>query len=286
MKGVSPKLVAVMKAVIIADIITLVGGVTYLTMPTPTSVTSVSVSADYIGTEITDSSLKLKLEQPVDENVTVESEVDDSDPNNNPHTTPPIKEEDIVNTVYKKDEASSEQLIPEAEEPPQVRVEECVSYVTVETHQPPAGTVIVPPYWWSDTRMSYMDWRTITDPTSDQWSLQQSAYTDPETGIRMVNGRYCVAVGSSISIEKGALLNVTLQNGVIIPCILADCKQDCDTVDTLVGADGGIVEFVVTTEMLPSEVQLLGSNEAQFNYLWQSPVESIFLYDSTDGVVW
>lgn len=279
MKGVSEKLMAVMKTVIIADIVTLVGGVTYLTMPTPTSVASasVSVSADYIGTEITDSSLE--LEQPVDENVVVESESSTSDSNNNPPTTPtPIKEEDIVYTVY-KDETSSE-LMPE--EPP-VQAEDC--WAPIPEAQP-AGTVIIPPYWWSDTRMSYMDWRTITDPTSDQWALQQQAYTDSETGIRMVAGRYCVAVGSAITTEKGALMNVTLQNGITIPCILADCKQDCDTVDTLVGADGGIVEFVVTTEMLPGDVQLLGSNEAQFNYLWQSPVESIFLYDSTDEVVW
>ena len=279
MKGVSPKLITAMKAVIIADIITLVGGVTYLNMPTSTSAdaaataASVSVSVDYTSTEIGDSfSESPELNQPITETeeVTVESKADNSDSNNNPVS---IKE-DIVYTVYKNDETS----VP--------KVEECC--ISVPEAQP-TGTVITPPYWWSDTRMSYMDWRTITDPTSEQWSLQQSAYTDPETGIRMIHDRYCVAVGSSISIEKGALMNVTLQNGVIIPCILADCKQDCDTIDTLVGADGGIVEFVVTTEMLPDDVQLLGSNEAQFNYLWQSPVESIFLYDSTDEtdeVVW
>ena len=292
MKGVSEKLITVMKAVIIADIVTLVGGVTYLTMPTPTSVASasVSVSADYTGTEIGDSSSESSEldDQPIRE-VTVESEADESDSNNNPHIEPKHKgdEEDIVYTVY-KDKTSSR---PMPEEPPQI--EECVSYVPVETYQQPqqpSGTIITPPYWWSNTRMSYMDFRTITDQTSDQWALQQSAYTDPETGIRMVAGRYCVAVGSAITTEKGALMNVTLQNGITIPCILADCKQDSDTIDTLVGADGGIIEFVVTTEMLPGDVQLMGSNEAQFNYLWQSPVESIFLYDSTgsngDDIVW
>jgi hypothetical protein len=290
MKGVSEKLMAVMKTVIIADIVTLVGGVTYLTVPTTplssshtaSTAVSASVSADYTGAEVDDSSSEsAETNQPIQKLTIIEDieDIEKSVSSTSDSSKPEITEEDIVYTVY-KDETSSE-LMPE--EPPQVQAKDC--WAPIPEAQP-AGTVITPPYWWSDTRMSYMDWRTITDPTSEQWALQQQAYTDSETGIRMVDGRYCVAVGSYVSIEKGALLNVTLQNGVIIPCILADCKQDCDTIDTLVGADGGIVEFVVTTEMLPGEVQLLGSNEAQFNYMWQSPVESIFLYDSTGEVVW
>lgn len=145
------------------------------------------------------------------------------------------------------------------------------------------GRVLFPPEWWGDTRMSYMDYRTITDPSSDQWRLQQKAVTDPVTGIRTVNGRYCVAVGSAITTMKGAYIDITLQNGVRIPCVLADCKRDCDTIDTFVGADGGIVEFVVDTDVLPDKVQLLGSNEAQFNFYWASPVEKIFVWDENSN---
>ena len=145
------------------------------------------------------------------------------------------------------------------------------------------GRMLFPPEWWENTRMSYMDYRTITDPSSDQWRLQQKAVTDPVTGIRTVNGRYCVAVGSAITTMKGAYIDVTLQNGVRIPCVLADCKRDCDTIDTFVGADGGIVEFVVDTEVLPNQVQLLGSNEAQFNGYWASPVAKIFVWDESSN---
>lgn len=145
------------------------------------------------------------------------------------------------------------------------------------------GRMLFPPEWWGDTRMSYMDYRTITDPSSDQWRLQQKAVTDPVTGIRTVNGRYCVAVGSAISMVKGAYIDVTLQNGVRIPCVLSDCKRDGDTMDTFVGADGGIVEFVVDTNSLPSRVQLLGSNEAQFNGYWASPVKEIFVWDESSN---
>lgn len=141
--------------------------------------------------------------------------------------------------------------------------------------------VVYPPYWWEDTRMSYMDYRTITDTTSDQWAMQQYCYTDPVTGIRMYAGRYCIAVGSGIAIKKGTFIDVTLENGVEIPCVLADCKWDFDTVDTVVGADGGIIEFVVETECLPNDVQIMGSNEAQFDWAWQSPVSEVVVY--SDG---
>lgn len=141
--------------------------------------------------------------------------------------------------------------------------------------------VVYPPYWWEDTRMSYMDYRTITDNTSDQWAMQQYCYTDPTTGIRMYDGRYCIAVGSGIAIDKGTYIDVTLENGTIIPCVLADCKWDFDTIDTVVGADGGIIEFVVETEYLPNDVQIMGSNEAQFDWAWQSPVSEVVVY--SDG---
>ncbi len=141
--------------------------------------------------------------------------------------------------------------------------------------------VVYPPYWWEDTRMSYMDYRTITDTTSDQWAMQQYCYTDAVTGIRMYAGRYCIAVGSGIAIEKGTYIDVTLENGTIIPCVLADCKWDFDTIDTVVGADGGIIEFVVETEYLPNDVQIMGSNEAQFDWTWQSPVTEVVVY--SDG---
>lgn len=42
-----------------------------------------------------------------------------------------------------------------------------------------------------------MDYRTITDKTSKQFDMQNNeAYTDVNTGLRMVNDRYCIAVGS------------------------------------------------------------------------------------------
>lgn len=42
---------------------------------------------------------------------------------------------------------------------------------------------------------SYMDYRTITSTTSDQYALQKQAYTD-EFGLRKVGGFYCIALGT------------------------------------------------------------------------------------------
>lgn len=187
--------------------------------------------------------------------------------------------DDLVVDCAASVSGTAEVHIPETDDDDDLEVEDSDASDASEKD----GRVLFPPEWWEDTRMSYMDYRTITDPTSDQWRLQQKATTDPVTGIRTVNGRFCVAVGSAITVEKGAYIDVTLQNGVRIPCVLADCKRDCDTIDTFVGADGGIVEFVVDTDVLPDKVQLLGSNEAQFNFYWASPVEKIFVWDENSN---
>lgn len=132
-----------------------------------------------------------------------------------------------------------------------------------------------------DLRFSYMDWRTITDQTSDQWKLQNYySITDWTTGIRTVNGRYSVAVGSTISVEKGRYIDVYLENGTIIPCVISDTKADYDTWgnEGIVGNDGSVIEFIVDTDVM--SVIDIGSVTAMgdYKYLsddWNSPVDHI-----------
>lgn len=132
-----------------------------------------------------------------------------------------------------------------------------------------------------DLRFSYMDWRTITDQTSDQWKLQNwYSVTDWSTGIRTVNGRYSVAVGSSVSVEKGKYINVYLENGIMIPCVISDTKADFDTWNNngLIGNDGSVIEFIVDTDVMSAidigNVTVMGD----YKYLsndWNSPVDHI-----------
>lgn len=132
-----------------------------------------------------------------------------------------------------------------------------------------------------DLRFSYMDWRTITDQTSDQWKLQNwYSITDWSTGIRTVNGRYSVAVGSTVSVEKGRYIDVYLENGTIIPCVISDTKADYDTWgnEGIVGNDGSVIEFIVDTDVM--SVIDIGSVTAMgdYKYLsddWNSPVDHI-----------
>lgn len=145
------------------------------------------------------------------------------------------------------------------------------------------GEIFYAPSGYQSTRMSYMDYRTITDTSSEQYMLQSwYGSTDPTTGIRLVGGRYCIALGQEITSEKGQFVDVVLENGLRLHCVLADCKRYCDTVGEsgYVGADGGMVEFVVDEDYLPEDVILMGSNEAQFNWAWQSPVKYVIVYDN------
>lgn len=160
--------------------------------------------------------------------------------------------------------------------------ESLTDYVVSESEQSIDCSVWYSPDWYQDTRMSYMDWRTITDPDSEQWALQQYCYTDPTTGIRMCNGRYCIALGQEHTDRKGQYVDVTLDNGIVINCIVADCKRYCDTQGGygVIGADGGIIEFVVDEDYLPYDVALMGSNEAQFDWTWQSPVRKVVILDT------
>ena len=132
-----------------------------------------------------------------------------------------------------------------------------------------------------DLRFSYMDWRTITDQTSDQWKLQNwYSITDWTTGIRTVNGRYSVAVGSTVSVEKGRYIDLYLEKGTIIPCVISDTKADYDTWgnEGIVGNDGSVIEFIVDTDVM--SVIDIGSvsDMGDYKYLsddWNSPVDHI-----------
>lgn len=103
---------------------------------------------------------------------------------------------------------------------------------------------------------SYMDYRMITDETSQQYKLQsEKAYTDEKTGIRMVDGRYCIAVGSYYyqHMTIGTYVDVILENGLILPCVYAEAKSDADTDEETHRQhtiDKSVIEFVVDTDIV------------------------------------
>lgn len=130
---------------------------------------------------------------------------------------------------------------------------------------------------YGDRRKSYMSWRTITATYSNQYKLQRYAYTG-SNGIRMVNGRYCIAIGQAYGATVGTHVDATLENGKVLPCVVGDAKAYCDTQGGAgwCGADGGYVEFIVETSALPRSVRRSGSLSSASGL--GSPVVRITVY--------
>ena len=114
--------------------------------------------------------------------------------------------------------------------------------------------------------------------------LQDVAYTGTY-GIRMVEGRYCVAVGTACKADVGTYIDLVLENGTIIPAIVSDTKDDKDTQSNnlITKANDCCSEFVVDVESLPYAVK--NSNHTGSGNIssccseWESPVVEIRVYD-------
>lgn len=110
---------------------------------------------------------------------------------------------------------------------------------------------------------AYMDYRTISDKTSAQWEIQQSAWTD-EQGFRRVENNYCVAIGTYYSQECGSRFKITLDADVEFTVIVADIKNPIHTDDMnmyvpISNTQINIVEFVVDTDVMDESILQLGS---------------------------
>lgn len=129
----------------------------------------------------------------------------------------------------------------------------------------------------SDSRKSFEDYRCLNS-SYRQGRLQKIANTS-SIGIRQVDERYCIALGSYYSHNIGQYIDVVLENGLVIPCILGDAKDDNDTdVNNAIGNDGGCVEFIVDTSALSKDVQDTGDCSNCLDN-WNSPVVEIRLYN-------
>lgn len=127
---------------------------------------------------------------------------------------------------------------------------------------------------------SFMPYTAITSKTSCQYKIQHNfAYTG-DYGIRQVNSRFCVALGSAIDAPIGTYVDLVLKNEEVIPCILADQKADKDTgSDNLTTQSNGCVsEFLVDMSSLVSDAKIRG-DISYVNDIWNSAVVEIRVYD-------
>lgn len=118
----------------------------------------------------------------------------------------------------------------------------------INKHKTTKGTTYnIPRSWYSEFK-AYMGYQAVTSTTSPQYKLLrgENAYTD-EQGLRMVDGRYCIAMGSGFTNKIGTKIDLELTNGVIIPCILGDQKSDRHTKDGHMRciSNGSVAEFII-----------------------------------------
>ena len=107
--------------------------------------------------------------------------------------------------------------------------------------------------------------------SSQQYKLQKAAWTETRTGIRIVtdpNGvdRYCVALGTAWAGGQprhiGRCLDVYMENGAVLHCVLADVKRQEDTVNgaNLYGkTNNDILEFIVDGQKISQAVKTTGN---------------------------
>lgn len=127
---------------------------------------------------------------------------------------------------------------------------------------------------------SWMDYRKITDISSEQYKLQNDyAYTGTY-GIRMVDGRFCVAIGFAFDPHIGQYFDLVLKNGTVIPCVISDEKKTTDCTDDLIftAETDCCTEFVVDIDSLNNSATKMGDISYSSDE-WDSPVEYIKIYN-------
>lgn len=128
---------------------------------------------------------------------------------------------------------------------------------------------------------AYMDYRTITSTGSKQYKLQELCSTN-NIGLRMYDNRYVVAIGTGYNAPVGTYIDVGLDNGTTLHCVVGDIKQDCHTDPTnkYVLGNGNAIEFIVDSSCLIPEAKTSGSvgNVDKF----KGDVVTITTYDSAD----
>lgn len=131
---------------------------------------------------------------------------------------------------------------------------------------------------------SWMSYKKITDTSSKQYKLQQIASTG-FGGVRVVDSRMCVAIGTAFNADIGTYIDLILEDGFIIPCIVADIKNpkhtDANNVFTITGKNKKTIcctEFIVDPDKLNANAKKTG-NISDCNELWAECVRSIVIYD-------
>lgn len=115
------------------------------------------------------------------------------------------------------------------------------------------------------TFKSWMDYRKISDTSSDQYMYQQFALTNAN-GIRVYEGHLMVAMSSTYG-SIGDTFKITFENGSFILAVIGDIKADTECTHP----DGSMLEFIVDQDLIPESIKTSGN----FNKLYGGVITSI-----------
>ena len=126
---------------------------------------------------------------------------------------------------------------------------------------------------------SYESYKALTNKKSRQYKLQQVAETN-EYGLRIVDGRYCVALGSYYTKSIGQYVDVVMENGAILECILGDAKADIhtDAATHRQNSNGNVVEFIVDKDSLHSMSKRMG-DISYIGEAFKGSIKEIIVYE-------
>jgi hypothetical protein len=116
------------------------------------------------------------------------------------------------------------------------------------------------PYVNTTDFKSYMPYTAITNKSSKQYKLQQQAYTD-ENGLRCIDNKPMVAVGTGWGLSVGDVALVICENGNSFEVVVGDIKDDRDTKsdNKTTSANNCRCEFIVDMSELNSTVKRSGN---------------------------
>lgn len=126
---------------------------------------------------------------------------------------------------------------------------------------------------------TWMPYTTITNKSSKQYKLQKLATTG-KYGIRTVDGRYCVAIGSHFNCEIGQYFDLVLANGIVIECVMADQKANkhTDSANIITVDTNCLSEFIVSKSSLNKDAKRDGDISSCCKE-WEAHVVKIRVYD-------
>lgn len=127
-----------------------------------------------------------------------------------------------------------------------------------------------------------------------QHSLQMVARSDERTGIRIVTDplgvdRFCVALGAAWAgghpEHIGRCVDVVMINGAVLPCVLADVKQQEHTKgrkNRYGHINNDVLEFIVEEKYLPAKVNVLKGGNGDMSKVgpeFEGGVSKMIVYD-------